>query len=268
MKAIVFIIQVILFYNIPALSSGGSPPPPPLFKAKNTGSVYLAPLITGANKSGFFSRISYTGISDLDGRIDLIGTSTDQNGIVDGKNFEWDTPPAKLNLGLRAKISETLSMVYNVDLNLDKAINLGGFDILFNGLLMNESEYKLSLALGLNIHPTDFKWYTAENNYRNNSKFDFDPVISITYNTDYSDWIINPLIQFTYTTQTLVDVEDESFSGEVYKNVTVLSCTPGASYKWTENKIINLGLTFSYVDGIANSGNLAIVPQLQLVYYF
>ncbi len=268
MKTIIFIILAITFYNTPAFSSGGSPPPPPLFKAKNITSVYLAPLITGDTKPTLFARITYAGVSDLDGRIDLQGTTTDQNGIVDGKNFEWNTPTVKLNLGTQARLSESLSLITNIDVNIGQGLDLGGFDVAFNAVMLNENENTLRFGIGINIHPTDFKWFTSPNNYRNEKKVDYDPVLSVTYNTDHQDWIINPFAQFTYTTQTLVDVQDESFVGEVYKNVTVFTLTPGFKYNISEKVFLNIGLSFSRVNNIENSKEFAFMPFAQINSYF
>lgn len=267
MKTLALIVLAITLYNTEAFTSS-TPPPPPLFKAKNTGSVYLAPLITGDTRSMLFARITYAGVSDLDGRIDLKGTTSDQNGIVDGKNFEWMTPDVKLNLGIQANLSESLSMIINFDVNIDEGIDLGGFETALNAVVLNENDNILRFGFGLNIHPTDFRWYTSQNNFRDEKKVDYDPVISVTYNTDHQDWIINPFAQFIYTTQTLVDVEDQSFSGEVYKNVTVFTLTPGIKYNISEKVFLNIGFSFSRVNNINNSKKFAFMPFVQINSYF
>ena len=126
MKTIKYITIFFTFISSVAFSNGGPPPPPPLYRAKNIGAVYQPPLIVGKSQSTLFAQVSYVAISDVDGRIDLQGTNTDPNGIVDGKNFEWQTPKTLFNVGISAAFSNYSSIIINLGLNKTENLKLTG----------------------------------------------------------------------------------------------------------------------------------------------
>lgn len=269
MKTLIYLIMVFILLCEISFSNGGPPPAPPLFKAKNTGPVYQAPLITGKNTTSVYARLSYVAVSELDGKIKLEGTTTNLQGTVNGKNFEWETPSMLFDLGLSARVSENGAIIFHIGFNKMDKLYISGFEMAYCGLMVNEENHKFRLMLGINIHPKDFQWYTDSSRYSiDQSNNDYDPTISLTYNSDFKDWIVNPFVQFSYSCQTLFDTGEEDYSEEVYKNVNVLGCTAGITYNFNDNLRTVLGVTYNYVDKIENSENFVLTPQLQICYYF
>ena len=268
-KIITYIIMGLIFFNSVLLGSGGPPPPPPLFRAKNVGAVYKPPLVVGKNQSAIYAQISYVAASELNGRIDLKGTSTNLNGVIDEKNFEWQTPTMLLNVGLSSALSKNTALILNLGLNKTDNLKLSGFEMGFNFLVTKEENHNLRLGLGINIHPRNFLWYSSANSIaKDDNGLDYDPFLIITYNSSYDGWLFNPFVQFSYSRQTLLDTDEKEFSQEVYKNINVFTITPGLSYNWDGNKLITFGLTYSYVAGIENTKSYALTPLLQFSYSF
>jgi hypothetical protein len=270
MKTLRYIIIALTFFSSISFSSGGPPPAPPLFKAKNKGAVYQAPLITGKNTNAIFARLSYVAVSELDGKIKMDGTSTNPQGTIEGKNFEWQTPSMLFDFGISARLSENAALIINVGLNKMEQLKISGFEMAYCGMLVNDENHKFRLMLGINIHPTDYQWYTDSISYSmiQSSKDDYDPTIGFIYNSDFDNWLFNPFVQFSYSCQTLYDSGDEEYSTEVYKNVNVFSCTPGICYNFNDNLRSVFGVTFNYVDKIENSESFVLTPQLQFSFYW
>jgi len=269
MKTLTYFILTIVLFNSVSFSNGGPPPAPPLFKAKNKGAVYQAPLIIGKNTNALFARLSYVAVSELDGKIKMEGTSTNPQGTANGKNFEWQTPTMLFNIGISAKLSENAALILNLELNKMDELKVSGFELAYCGMLVNDENHKFRLMLGINIHPKDFQWYTDSSSFSlNQSSNDYDPTIGFIYNSDFENWLVNPFVQFSYSCQTLYDSGDEKFSTEVYKNVNVFGCTPGISYNFNDNLRTVFGVTFNYVDKIENSKNFVLTPQLQFSFYW
>ncbi|HEX9252640.1 MAG TPA: hypothetical protein VF870_10380 [Ignavibacteriaceae bacterium] len=269
MKTFIYLITAFIIYCSLIYANGGPPPAPPLFKAKNTGSVYQAPLITGKNQNIFWARFSYNAVSELDGQIKLEGTYTNTQATENGKNFEWQTPSTVINFGLSARVAESGAIVLNIGVGKLDSWELAGLEAAYCGLMVNKDHHKARLLLGINIHTTDFDWFTdSTNNSISKSGVEWDPALSIIYNSDFDDWIVNPYVQFSYSCQTLYDSDKEDYSTEVYRNVNVFSCVPGVTYRFNDNIMANLGTAITYVNNIENSKNLVITPQLQFSYYF
>ncbi len=269
MKTIKYITICFTFFSSIAFSNGGPPPPPPLYRAKNIGAVYQPPLIVGKSQSTLFAQVSYVAISDVDGRIDLQGTNTDPKGIVDGKNFEWQTPTALFNFGISAAFSNYSSIIINLGLNKTEDLKLTGLEICYNAVITRSENHFLRLGFGINFHPRDFVWYTsATSQPKNDGGVDYDPFITLAYNSGFDDWLFNPFVQFSYSTQTLLDTDKETYSSEVYKNVNVFTATPGLTYNWGNDKLLSLGVTFTSVGGIENSKNFVLTPSIQFSYYW
>lgn len=269
MKNLKFIIIAVTFFSSISFSNGGPPPAPPLFKAKNKGAVYQAPLMTGKNTNVLFARLSYVAVSELNGKIKMDGTSTNPQGIVEGKNFEWKTPSMLFDFGISARLSENSALIINLGLNKMDQLKVSGFEMAYCGMLVNDENHKLRLMLGINIHPKDFQWYTDTSSYsKTQSSNDYGPAIGFIYNSDFEKWLVNPFVQFSYSCQTLYDSGDEEFTTEVYKNVNVFSCTPGICYNFNDNLRSVFGVTFNYVDKIENSENFVLIPHLQFSFYW
>lgn len=176
MKTIKYITIFFTFLSSIAFSSGGPPPAPPLFKAKNKGAVYQAPLVTGKNTNVLFARLSYVTVSELDGKIKLDGTNTNPQGTADGKNFEWQTPTMIFDFGISARLSENTALFINLGLSKIEQLEFSGFEMAYCGMLVNDENYKFRLLLGINIHPTDFQWYTDSSSYsKTQNSNDYDP---------------------------------------------------------------------------------------------
>ena len=116
MKTLTYFILTITLFGSVSFSNGG-PPPAPLFKAKNKGAVYEAPLIIGKNTNALFARLSYVAVSELDGKIKMEGTTPNPQGTANGKNFEWQTPTMLFNIGISGKLSENAALILNLGLN-------------------------------------------------------------------------------------------------------------------------------------------------------
>lgn len=264
MNKIIYALLSSIFYIPFILPNGGPPPPPPLYKAKNVSSVYQPPLITGKTNPGFFLQTAFVAHANLDGKTNLSGTTTDITGIENGKNFEWQTPTIVYNLGIIATVSDYSEVVLNFGMEENETLKFSGLEIGFNTNVLREEYHYLRLGVGLNIHPTEFYWYqNATSKPIHQDKYDYDPYIQIIYNSDFPDWIINPFLQLSYSKQTLMDTNNDQYSSDVYKNVDVLTATPGIKYNWGENFSFSLGTCVAYVSEITNSNNLVLMPLVQ-----
>jgi len=270
MKNVINIILALAFFNSILLGMGGSPPPPPkLFSASNANAVYQPPLnLAGENQSAIFAQLSSPLISEVDGKIDLEGTSTNPDGLQDGKNFKWETPGTNIKVGVYPAISKYTSLILTLGLNTaGKSISLTGFNLGLNTIVSRNENHIMRFGLGLNIQKKDFLWVqSASGTSKLDDNFDYDPFLYLTYNLSYNEWLFNPFVQFSYSTQTLLDNKD--YHNDIYSNVNVYTVTPGLSYNWGGDKLISLGFTFSHIAGIEHSRNFVLTPLLQFSYLF
>ena len=270
MKTIANIIIGITFFNSILLGMGGSPPPPPkLFSASNANAVYQPPLnLAGENQSAIFAQVSSTIISEVDGKIELEGTSTNPDGLQDGKNFKWETPGTNIKVGLYPAISKYTSLILTLGMdNAGRSISLTGFNLGFNTIVSRNENHLMRFGCGLNIQKKNFLWVqSASGDAERDNNFDYDPFLYLTYSSSFNEWLFNPFVQVSYSTQTLLDNKD--YSQDIYYNLNVFTFTPGLSYNWGGDKLISLGFIFSKIIGIKNSKNLVLTPLLQFSYLF
>ena len=269
MKTIANIIMGLTFFNSILLGYGGPPPPPPLFSARNVNAVYHPPLnLAGENQSAIFAQVSSTVISEIDGKIELNGTTTNPNGLQDGKNFKWETPATNIKIGVYPAISKYTSLILTLGLdNAGKSLSVTGYNLGFNTIVSRNENHKMRFGCGFNIQKKNFLWVqSASGTAKLDNSFDYDPFLYLTYNSSFNEWLFNPFAQVSYSTQTLLDNKD--YSRDIYYNLNVFTFTPGLSYNWGGDKIVSLGLTFSKITGIKNSKNVVLTPLLQFSYLF
>lgn len=207
--------------------------------------------------------------SKIDGQINISDIATNPEGIVDGKNFEWKTPSVSIAFGVSPVLSKTLKLLFDVDLNNSDKLKISSLNTGFGLVVMNDVNHKLRLDLGLNFHSKNFVWYSSETAIvQSDGELDFDPFISLMYNTDIKEWLINPFINLYYTKQTLLDNQLELYLGQPYKNIDVFVITTGLYFNFNDNNALSLGISLNYIVGIQNTYNLVFIPHLQYNYFW
>lgn len=248
---------------------GGSPPPPPLFKAKNTGPVYQPTVVTSSGRSSIFVRSSIMTKSKIEGKIDIKELTTNPIGIVDGKNFEWKTPSLLINFGFNPVLSDNMLLLFDLGINNSHRLKFSwlatGIGFVFN----NDTNHKLRLDLGMNFQFKDFEWYSSETiKAQSDDAIDYDPFISLMYNTDFNDWLINPFLNLSYSKQTLLDKKIEEYAGWPYKNIDVIVVTAGVTFKLNENNVLSVGIPLTFIEGIHHTDKAIVTPYLQFSYFW
>lgn len=270
MKILINITTALIIYYTTALGYGGPPPPPPLYNAKTNNAIFQPPLnFSRIDQSVLFARFTYTSPSDINGRINLEGTETDYNGLVNGKNFEWQLPHVNFKMGVFPALSENTSLLFSVQGDaIGGNLKLNGFDLGLSYNVSRSENHYVRFGFGLDFHRNDFCWVQNLNSPpKQCTNFDYDPFILFAYNANLEDWLFNPFLEISYCKQTLLDDDEYSSKDhdqEVSFNMNVFTFTPGLNYNWGGKMLISFGAMMYYYDGIENSRQFLFTPCVQM----
>lgn len=261
MKTLIIVLLAGSFNHQEIFGYGGPPPPPPFYYAETFRSIYQHPVNTTFDgESALFAQLTYTTVTEIEGKIDLEGTSTDVNGTIDGKNFKWELPESGLRLGFAPALSRDVSLLLMLMIDNPRGFALGtGCDF----TISRTENHNTRLGFGAYFYKKEFFWtFSSDGSGISDVGWEFDPYIHLTYSSSFDDWIVNPFIRLSYSRQTFMDVKE--YSTNVSSSINVYTLTPGLSYKPGGNVVISLGSYVSYVPGIELAGNYHITPFLQM----
>ena len=243
MKKIV-IVLIFLLVNIPLIYGYGGPPPPlPFLNTEITGLPHQAPLFfADTNSLTIITQLSFYTPSSIDGNIKVEGTYA----APTDNNLAWSIPGSSFNLGLSVNTGKILAL-FAVG-RLDNGVN---GDLGCSVLIGSASDVRARLDLGLSSLSTSTKTtfysggYNGDTTYtvRTENDKSWDPFISLTLNTAFDNWIINPYLQLSYCHQTLFNINWSS-EDEVYSNIDVYTIAPGFSYRINKNILLVAGGSF------------------------
>ena len=239
MKKII-IVLIFLFVNIPLIFGYGGPPPPlPFLNTEVSGLPYQAPLFFADTNSGtVITQLSFFSPASIDGRVKVEGTYAASNG----NNLSWIIPGSSLNFGLSINTGKNWALFIAGKFDDNGANGDLGCSYLFSSV----GDVRARLDLGLSSLSMDAKTtfysYYPDTTYivKTENVKGWDPFISLTLNTEFDHWIINPYLQLSYCPQTLFDI-DWSSEDEVYSSIDVFAITPGLLYRIDEYILLVAG---------------------------
>ena len=263
MKIIKNIIIFLALSFSTMFGNGGSPPPPPPFvNGTAEGQLIMPPLFlseSDTNKVTISTRLSYFTASSIEGNIKVEGTRTIQ---TINNNLSWNIPQTSFNLGIDLKPWRNFSVFTELRITqLQNKIVVSGLNFGLGMFVNIEENYSLRLDLGLNYEGMKFDsyWQLNDSTLENSSIDDeyVNPFISLTFNTSFKEWIINPFIQFSYINQTLFSKNTAGFRTEkVYSDIELFIITPGITYRINKTILIIIGGAGYFIPkGIENLSN-------------
>ena len=237
------------------------PPPPPFISLEVTGSPYQAPLfLVDTNSVNIYTQLSFYSPSSVDGHITIEGTKT-INSSTSNKNFEWQIPTASLNTGISVKISKILESFAAIKIdNRENEVSISNLDLGL-GLLMNQDkEFRQRLDFGISYissGPKPKLLYIDPYNgdslstrgIANDGSLNF--FASLTIQTAFDNWIINPYLQASYCSYNLYS--DDHYNGEgIYFTTKTFTIAPGITYRISNKVLLLAGGSIFIPSGIEN----------------
>lgn len=113
----------------------------------------------------------------------------------------------------------------------------------------------LSMDMDATLSRLDSNNDTTYFKVTNNEK-GLDPFVSLTMNTKFENWIINPFFRVSYCKQTLFNITAASY--EYSSNTNFFTLTPGITYRASNNILIILGGDYIIQSDIENPSSKAI----------
>ncbi|MCH7722179.1 MAG: hypothetical protein IIC76_02410 [Bacteroidetes bacterium] len=256
------IIFLALFFSTVFGFGGRPPPPPPFISGRAEGNLHIPPLFlseSDTNKVTILAGLSYFTASSIDGNIKVEGTNTIQTGK---NNLHWNIPQTNLNLGIDLKAWRNFSFFTEFRISqIKNEIAVSGFNFGLGMFVNIKGNYNVRFDLGLNYESMNFDsfWQENDSTLQNRSIDDgyVNPFISLTINTSFKEWIINPFVQFSYSNQTLFSKKMVGFKpDEVYSDIELFIITPGITYRMNKTILIIIGAAaYQIPSGIENLSN-------------
>ena len=121
------------------------------------------------------------------------------------------------------------------------------------GLAYNYMEMKTILVWDNNI---DTSYFAVTDN-----RPGLNPFISMTMNTAYNDWVINPFLQVSYCSETLFNIA--KYYEDIYSRIDLYTITPGITYRLSETVIMIVGGSYFILSGIIISTGFIIINPMR-----
>jgi len=265
MKAVYRLLAAILLQFSLTYGYGGPPPPLPFESAEITGPPHLAPLfLADTNSVTIFTQFSFFTPSSVDGYIDVEGTRNVFTSHQNIKNLDWNLSNAVFHIGIDIKTWGTTSLFASIKFDSrENGITITGSDFGFGLLFSPADDFHARWDFGLSYTSTDMKvrLRSITNNdttYRVRTENDkgLDPFISLTMNTAFKEWIINPFFQASYCSQTLFSIT--RYSSEIYSDIALFTLTPGITYRLNKNMMMIIGGKYIIPSNLEHSSSQSI----------
>lgn len=254
MKEIIIVLIFILI-NIPLIYGNGGPPPPlPFLNTEVSGLPSQAPLFfADTNSVTMITQLSFFSPSSTEGNINVEGTYA---ASIDN-NLSWLIPGSSFNFGLSVNTGKNWALFIVGKFDDSGANGDLGLSYLFSSV----GDLRARLDLGLSSLSMDAKTtfysYYPDTTYIIKTENDkgWDPFISLTLNSAFDSWIINPYLQLSYCPQTLFNINWSS-EDEVYSTIDVFAITPGLLYRIDENILLVAGGSYFITNIEGKSSNI------------
>jgi len=265
MKAVYRLLAAILLQFSLTYGSGGPPPPLPFESAEITGPPHLAPLfLADTNSVTIFTQFSFFTPSSVDGYIDVEGTRNVFTSHQNIKNLDWNLSNAAFHIGIDIKTWGTTSLFASIKFDSrENGITTTGSDFGIGFLFNPAGDFRSRLDFGLSYTSTDMKvrLRSITNNdttYRVRTENDkgLDPFISLTMNTAFKEWIINPFFQVSYCSQTLFSISNGV--EDTYSDIALFTLTPGITYRLNKNIMMIIGGKYIIPSNLEHSSSQSI----------
>ncbi len=265
MKTIFKILALSVIHLSLIYGNGGPPPPLPFINADISGPPHQAPLfLADTNMATIFAQFSVFTPSSVDGKIKVEGTRSVFTSIKNNKNLEWKIPNVTFNVGIDIKVWKRLSIFATLKFdNRESGITATGSDFGIGILISPDKDFRVRLDLGFIYLSTDVVTRlqsgsgtdTLHRVVTKNNKV-LDPFLSLTMNTAFEDWLINPFFQVSFYRQTLFNIT--SNTRDVYSTVNLFTLTPGITYRLNKNMLLIIGGNYFIPSDLDNRSSQAI----------
>lgn len=264
MKILIKTFSIFLIYISTILGSGGPPPPLPFVSSNISGVPHQAPLfLKDTNNVTIFTQLSFFTTSKVDAFTNVEGTRL-YNSNQEDKNLYWDLSTVAFNAGCDVKLWEWSALFGMLQLESQKSrIELSGYDFGIGLVTSAEDNIRVRLDLGLAYHQMEMKTIFASNfsdtssvsEVKDNSP-GLNPFISMTVNTAFKDWVINPFFRVCYSNETLFDVFDSY--RDIYSSIEIYTVTPGITYRLSKSVMMVVGGNYFIPSELNNRSSKAI----------
>jgi len=262
-----------LFFST-VFGNGGSPPPLPFVNGTAEGQLIMPPLFlseSDTNKVTLLARLSYFNTSSIDGDIKVDGTRTI---YTENNNLNWNIPQISFNFGVDLKPWRNVSVFTEFRIaQLNNKVALSGFNFGLGMFASIEENYSVRLDVGLNHESMNFDsfWQVNDSTLQNNSINDsyVNPFISLTINTSFKEWIINPFVQVSYSSQTLFS-KTVGATKDLNSDIEIFIITPGITYRINKIMLIIIGgaahLIPKGIENLSKETSLSAFAQINFLF--
>ena len=265
MKTIFKILALSAIHLSLIYGNGGPPPPLPFISADVSGPPHRAPLfLTDTNRVTIFAQFSVFTPSSVDGTVKVEGTRSVFTSNTNNNNLEWKISNAAFNVGINIKAWKRVAVFATLKIDSrESGITATGSDFGIGILISPDKDFRARLDLGFTYLSTDVVTRlqsgsgtdTLHSVVTKNNKV-LDPFLSLTMNTAFEDWLINPFFQASFYRQTLFHIT--SNTRDVYSTVNLFTLTPGITYRLNKNMLLIIGGNYFIPSDLGNRSSQAI----------
>lgn len=230
------------------------------------------------NVSGFSKR-------NVEGIVSKYQQNRITDSLYDGNNLNWKIAPFNIEPNLDVKLSRVIYLFGGLNYaGNDNSDGVGGnFGLGFAG---GDSISHFRFDVGANFQSTYYSaFYYADAEFlpwdldfsfvalERETKTNFNPFVSLTYNNTSSAWFANPFIQISYLQQNHFKVKaGGGFAlNDVYVkgDVSLLNIKQGLSFTLGENYFISAGASMQFILGMEKaSKEFFVTPFTQINFIF
>lgn len=263
MKIFIKTLLIFLTYISTILGYGGPPPPLPFVSSNISGIPHQAPLfLKDTNSVTIFTQLSFLSPSKVDGFTNVVGTSLYNSNQKD-KNLYWKVSNVSFNVGIDVKLWEGLSLFGSLQSeNRNSGLELSGYDFGIGLLTSTEDDIRARFDLGFTYHQMEMKTIFVSNDIGTSYSVVTDnspglnPFMSMTVNTAFKKWLINPFFRISYCNETLFNITN--YSRDVYIPIDIYTITPGITYRLSKSVMVIAGGNYFIPSGLKNCSSKAI----------
>lgn len=244
-------------------------PPPPFMSLEATGSPYQAPLfLIDTNSVTIYTQLSFNSPSSVDGYISFEGTKTISSPVNNNKNLLWHIPNIAFNTGILFKIAQNMELIGAIKVdNRENGVTISNLDFGVGFLLNPREKVKQRLDFGIsyiNTEPTAkylyIDPYNGDSSYTGEGSEGLagpNLFASLTIQTAFENWIINPYVQLSYCSYNLFS--SDRYSSEVYFTTKTFTITPGITYRISDKILLLAGSSIFIPSKIENLSSARIL---------
>jgi hypothetical protein len=245
--------------------NGGPPPPPPFVSTEVSGPLHQTPLfLADTNSVTIFAQFSVLSPSSIEGLASIEGTYDVNSSLYGQKNLNWEISSTALSFGINIRTWKTLALFATLNFGeRDGGMLATGSDFGIGLLMGPDKNFRARIDLGLTYLSMDMKTKllssaspdTIYTIVTNNQK-GLDPLVSLTLQTAFEDWLINPFFQASYCRQTPFNIS--GYSRDIYSTIILFTFTPGITFRLDRNILIIAGGKYFIPSDLENRSSNAL----------